>query len=101
MSDKIVELNVGGTPYTTKLSTLMKIDNGSKVLRQLIDEGAKDSQVGIHIRALKIRHHLTFHPTVRVGIESILANHLGSGHNIISPIPLGIFGLLSFFLFLA
>ena len=46
MSDRIVELNVGGTPYTTKMSTLMKTENGSCVLRQLIEEGAKDSQVG-------------------------------------------------------
>lgn len=47
MSDKIVELNVGGTPYTTKMSTLLKSENGSSVLRQLLEEGARDSQVSI------------------------------------------------------
>lgn len=47
MSDKIVELNVGGTPYTTKWSTLMKTENGSTVLRQLLEEDAKDSQVSV------------------------------------------------------
>ncbi|XP_018496586.1 BTB/POZ domain-containing protein KCTD12 [Galendromus occidentalis] len=44
MGDKIVELNVGGTLYTTKASTLLKAENGSCVLRELIEEQVKDSQ---------------------------------------------------------